>query len=194
MNELHNKLEDVVGLIPLIESGNRYCHYVAAYIAAQKGEDAASIFGYLFPLINSQWSEVRDEACDCFLNCTADPAHYLALLSLLEDEEQAIRLQVITILFGLSEEIMAGIYSSCKKVDPLSEVVNGMEILMNGYESSISQRLIQNSNFEESKITKVCSYVAAYKCFGGNEGFKLIAKKYDEEDIRKHYHLYFEED
>lgn len=194
MNELHNKLEDVVGLIPLIESGNRYCHYVAAYIAAQKGEDAASIFGYLFPLINSQWSEVRDEACDCFLNCTADPAHYLALLSLLEDEEQAIRLQVIIILFGLSEEIMAGIYSSCKKVEPLSEVVNGMEILMNGYESSISQRLIQNSNFEESKITKVCSYVAAYKCFGGNEGFKLIAKKYDEEDIRKHYHLYFEED
>lgn len=194
MNELHNKLENVSGLIPLIESSDRHCQYVAAYIAAQEGDNAASIFEYIFPLINSQWFEVRDEACDCFLNCTTDPVHYLALLNLLEDEVQAIRLRVITILFGLREELITGIYSLAKNVESLNDIEDGVKILIDGYESIASQALIRSSNSEQSKIISIFSYVAAYKHFGDTDDLKLIAKKYDEEDIRIHYHIYFEDD
>lgn len=193
MNELHSKLEDVSCLIPLIESNNRHCQYVAAYIAAQEGDNAASIFEQIFPLIDSRWSEVRDEACGCFLNCTIDPAHYLALLNLLEDEEQSIRLRVITILFGLSKEIITGIYSLTQKEEALTEIGYGMKILMSDNDSNMPQESKRSSNYEQSKIANICSYIAAFKYFGNTEGFKLIATKSDDEDIRKHYKIYFAE-
>ncbi|WP_102796423.1 hypothetical protein [Bowmanella denitrificans] len=194
MNELHNKLEDVSDLVPLLESGSKHCQYVAAYIAAQEGNGAASIFPYVFPLINSAWSEVRDEACDCFLNCTEDPAHYLALLKLLEDVEQSIRLRVITIIFGLSDKVIEGIYKLTKNVDSLADIGLGMRILMEGYEQSLAQEFIQFNNFENNKASVVCTYVAAYKHLGDSPEFKSTMNRLGESDISKHYHIYFEEE
>jgi hypothetical protein len=194
MNELHNKLEDVSGLIPMLESNNKHCQYVAAYIAAQEGDGASSIFEYIFPLINSEWPEVRDEACDCFLNCTEEPLHYLGLLELLEDKEQSIRLRVITIIFGLNDNVIEGIYKLTKNVDELAGIRKGMKILMEGYEQSLAQKLIQFNHPEMSKTSVVCSYVAAYKHFGDTPELKRITKKLNEPDISEHYHIYFEEE
>ena len=194
MNELYNKLEDIADLIPMLESSNRHCQYIAAYIAAQEGDNATSIFKYIFPLITSESLEVRDEACNCFLSCTVDPAHYLALLNLIKDEEQSIRLRVITILFGLSDEIIAGIYSLTKKVDSLTDIACGMKILLDGYQQSLSQGFIQIENTGENKISVVCSYISAYKHFGETPEFNTTATKFAEADIKKHYQIYFEEE
>lgn len=192
MNVLHNKMPSIESLIPLLESGNRNCQYTAAFIAAQEGINASPIFKYIFKLIKSEWAEVRDEACDCFLNCTENPEHYLALLSLLDDEEQAIRLRVITIMFGLDKTIIEGIYRLTTGDSSLVNVNEGMAILLKIKDKEVATR--KNTESKLSKVITICAYISAYKKYGDTEKFKMASKELLDEDIAAHLDIYFEDD
>lgn len=192
MTELHNKMnDDVLGLIPMLESSNRHCQYVAAYIAAEEGNGAADIFEHIFPLIHSEWPEVRDKACGCFLNCTSEPSHYLALLALLDDAVQAIRLHVVTVILGLSEKLIGGIYTLTSRTKSSLDIQIGLKILKNGYSSDVSKGLFEDRSLELTRETKVFSYAAAYRHLGDTNDFRMLAQKFDDEDIKRHYEIYF---
>lgn len=96
--EMHNKLNRVEDLVPLLLSNNRMCVSTAVYIAHEEGSRARPIFPYILSLLGSKWSEVRCEAASCFPECATCPEHLLILFTHVHDRSQFVRWQVLTVL------------------------------------------------------------------------------------------------
>jgi len=194
MNELHNKLPAIEELIPLLTSGNRNCQYTAAFIAAQEGDNARSIFPHLFALLESPWEDVRDEICDCFLNCTSDASHYISLLAHLEDSSESIRLRVITIICGINSDVIRGIYEKLNTTEPSNTLREAFELLYKQNSEGLVMKCIVERISKGSKLEKVFAYVSTYREFGESEQLLEIANLTNEVDIKKHYEVYFCDD
>jgi hypothetical protein len=194
LNELHSKLVSIEDLIPLLKSGNRNCEYTASFISALEGENAKPIFPYLFALLGSPWEEVRDEVCDCFLSCTSDANHYIALFKLLNDSSQAIRLRVITVICGLDNDVINGIYKNLNSFKMDNDLLKGMALLKKQITKGITLNDVKNLAINGSALEKVFAYVATYKEFGQSEILFEISLLTTESDIKKHYEIYFSEE
>lgn len=194
MNEFHNKLPSIEELIPLLTSDNRNCQYTAAFIAAQEGDNSRSIFQYLFALLESPWEEVRDEISDCFLSCTSDANHYIALFKHLNDSSQAIRLKVITIICGLSNDVIEGIHEKLNSSDEDNKLLEAVALLKRQITEGFTVKDIEKIITQGSSLKNVFAYVLAYKEFGESKSLFEISQLTNESDIKKHYDIYFSEE
>ena len=194
MRELHNKLPNMEGLIPLLISKNRNCEYTAAFIAAQEGDNACSIFSYLFALLESPWKEVRDEVCDCFLNCTTDASHYISLFDHLDDNYESIRLRVITIICGINNGVIKGVYEKLHSTDKDATLLEAFALLNRQASDGLTLEDIEERIIKGNKLDNVFAYIATYKEFGENEQLLAVSELTNEAVIKKHYKIYFCDD
>lgn len=191
MNMLHNKLPNIEGLIPLLISKNRNCEYTAAFIAAQEGDNARSIFSYLFALLESPWEEVRDEVCDCFLNCTTDASHYISLFAHLDDNSESIRMRVITIICGINNDVIKGIYEKLLSTDQDATLLEAFVLLNRQTSDGLTFEDIEGRVIKGNKLDNIFAYIATYREFGESKQLFAVSELTNEAVIKKHYKIYF---
>ncbi|MCV2886476.1 hypothetical protein OE749_17405 [Aestuariibacter sp. AA17] len=192
---LHNKMEDVRDLIPLLLENDKNCQVVATFIATQEGDGAKPIFSpYIFDLLESPWEEVRDEVCDCFFNCDPNEEQIVSLIKHLKDPSERIRLRVISVLCRLSTEKLLAIHKYIVGLSNYKDLAENMNLLVNSLNVQCDFEYLKKQMRASNENVKVFSYVSTYKLYGNSEELSQIVNISNSEDIRFHHEIYFSED
>lgn len=191
LHAIWEKMESVIDLVPLLDSGDLFCQSIAVYIAEEEGDKAKPIFNKLLPLLESPWVEVRDGVCACFFNCTNDPDHYVLLLRHLDDAELQIRLSVITTIFGLEVGLLSRVQLIMENDSKTKALSNGISVLIDQLNNDLSDELLKLKAVSGDRYEKIFTYIAAYKKYGNDERFSEIVILTNDSEIQKHYEIYF---
>ena len=188
--ELHNKLVNISDLVPMLKSDNKACQRSATYISALEGDRACSIFPQVFDLLESPWVEVRDEVCDCFIDCATKAEQFIALFKHLEDPEQCIRLRIINVISGLKDEQIDMIFEYFSSNSAFDDISLGFSVLHEQRKSGVSFESLKKQMAEGTKITKLFFYAIAIREKIEANLFDLV-KLSGSSDVLRHYEIYF---
>lgn len=190
---LHSKIESIVDILPMLKSDTWEAQSMAVYIASEEGVRACSIMDEIVPLLNSKWIDIKDDACDCFTSCGDRAEQFLKLLELLEDPDERIRIKVIQVLFNLKEEKIKLIYDFICDNKYYKFLSKGLHLILRSKNNEVSIENIEDIVLTESKIYKVCSYIAAYHATKDVNILTEVANLSNDADIQKHFNIYLKD-
>lgn len=190
INALHGSLTSIEDLTPLLLSKERVSQEAATYIAAQEGDRACSIFPQVFDLLESPWVEVRDEVCDCFIDCATKAEQFVALFKHLEDPEQCIRLRIINVVSDLKDEQIDVIFEHINSDSGFDDISPGVSLLHEQSKSGVSFESLKKHMTEGTKITKLFVYAVAIREKVESNLIELVQLS-GSSDVLSHYEIYF---
>ncbi len=190
---LHIKMDCIRDILPLLESNSHSCEYLGLYIAVLEGERACPIFTTIYMLAGSPWMRIRDQVCDCIVNCGTTCEEFERLFSMLDDPEEAIRVKIINMLMFLEPRKLETIESALVNSSIDEDFKFGFStIASRGYDEMQYQEMIDGMS-SHKRMVRIFSYVTCYLKHGRGEELDTLIGCSSDPDLKRHYEIYFTE-